>query len=165
MPFELPVHKLIQLDDEFAEFFRDPEKITELGQSGCVYNASPRSEIRLEASDSVANPWILLRNDQHIYCLISLNRQRKHWATRFAPDPKRVLEHIRPHFKSWLDLAPLIHAAGAREETGDSGLGKLENPHYLQRLMTEAYLGTDPIEFIRRRIYFLTNPGPATRGG
>jgi hypothetical protein len=161
MPLDLPVHRLIQFDDEFAEFFSDPGKIAPLEEVGCAYDASNFPEIYIRVSDTVTGPRILLRNVEHVYLLFSFNKEKRRWSAKLAPDPKGVLEHLYPHFGFWRDLLPLITAAGVREESTD--MGKLKNPKYLEELMIESYLTIDPLGCIRRRLNLLTDPGQAVR--
>jgi hypothetical protein len=164
MPLDLPIHRLIQFDDEFAAFFRDPEQITQVEEVGCAYDATDLPAMYIRVSDTVADPRILLRNAEHSYLLMSYRRERRQWSASLAPDPKHVLEHLCRQFSSWREILPLVVAAGKREDSSETGSGKLDNPKYLEELMTEAYLANDPTGYVRRRLNVLLSPAQPTRG-
>jgi len=80
---------------------------------------------------------------EHTYLLIEIGQEKKEWKTWFAPDPKKVLEHLRQQsvIPAWQSLFPLI-----RQAHREAHSGRDENPNltYLEDLITKVYLAANP---------------------
>jgi hypothetical protein len=152
----LPLRQLIAFNDEFAEFFSDQTGVEDIDRSRCVYDFSSAAHcVRL--ADHEPEGWLLLRNKGHTHLLIEASHEKKEWRSWFAPDPKKVLESVRPSFESWPQLFPLIGKAEA-----EAHRGKDEKPNlaYLADLMTEALHVANPLSVITSQIKELTPKKP-----
>jgi hypothetical protein len=150
----LPLGQLISFDDEFAAFFGEQARVEPVQVSNCSYDlTTPRKIVRLE--DSGREGWLFLRNKGHTYLLIESARDRRGWNSWFAPDPKRVLAHLKqelkaePSFGEWASFFPLARQAH-REAHRDRGESR--NVAYLQELITKLYHAPNLAETLDRHI-------------
>jgi hypothetical protein len=85
---------------------------------------------------------LFLRNKGHTYLLIESAHEEKVWRSWFAPDPKRVLAHLREElrdesrFSDWDSLFPLVRQAHREAHPSPE---ERENPTYLQGLISRLY--------------------------
>jgi hypothetical protein len=144
----LPLSKLIDFNDEFAEFFSDQTGVQNIEHLECVYDFSPAAHcVRINHQEPKG--WLLLRNKAYTYLLVEASNEKKEWRTWFAPDPKKVLEYLRQSFDSWPPLFPLIRQAHTEaHRSGD----ERPNLTHLEDLITKALHTTDYLSIISSQI-------------
>ena len=133
----LKLELLTKFNDEFADFFKDPEAIKDLDGVECDYSVTP---LKITFSDGMQAGWLLLRNKDDTYLLVEADEQRG-WETFFLRDPKKILEHVQDVAQcSWERLIPLLRTIHKAADVAEAS----PDERYLERMISAVYHSTDP---------------------
>jgi hypothetical protein len=147
----LPLRLLITFNDEFAKFFPKEGEVENIDYWECRYDASQLPQRSVRIADHEPNGWVLLRNEEHTYLLIEIGEEKKERNTWFAPDPKKVLEHLRQPSLNlpWQSLFPLIREAHRKAHPNKDDTPNLT---YLEDFITKVYHAAFPLVALKSQI-------------
>src|SRR5258708_29963327 len=148
----LPLRLLIAFNDEFAKFFPKEGDVENIDYWECQYDASQLPQRSVRIGEREPSGWVLHHNREHTYLLIEIGEEKQEWKTWFAPDPKRILEHLAQQKSAdltWQSLFPLI-----REAHREAHPGKDESPNltYLEDFITKVYLAASPLMALKAQM-------------